>query len=96
MIARLTRLAAAALLTASLIGCAAEPAPEPKKQEDYAVVLAVAPIEICRVETASKLACTRPTSFTIRPLYRLLPVKRIRSVPKAPALMTRSVGFATV
>ena len=43
MIARLTRLACVSIITASLIGCAAEPAPEPKKQEDFAVVLAVAP-----------------------------------------------------
>lgn len=43
MIARLSRLACAALLSASLIGCSAEQAPEPKKQEDFAQVLAVAP-----------------------------------------------------
>lgn len=43
MIARLNRLACAALLSVSLIGCSAEEAPEPKKQEDFAQVLAVAP-----------------------------------------------------
>lgn len=43
MIARLSRLACVTLITASLIGCSAEEAPEPKKQDDFAQVLAVAP-----------------------------------------------------
>lgn len=43
MIARLPRLACAALICASLIGCSTEEAPEPKKQDDFAQVLAVAP-----------------------------------------------------
>ncbi|MEQ1496280.1 MAG: DUF3999 family protein [Novosphingobium sp.] len=44
MIARLSRLASLALACASLIGCSAEEAPEPKKQDDFAQVLAVAPM----------------------------------------------------
>jgi hypothetical protein len=44
MIARLTRLACVSLVCTSLIGCAAEQAPEPKKQDDFAQVLAVAPM----------------------------------------------------
>lgn len=43
MIARLVRNATLALVTAALAACTASEPPEPKKQDDYALVLAVAP-----------------------------------------------------
>lgn len=43
MISRLAHIACLSLAAASLAACSAEPVPEPKKQEDFAIVMAVAP-----------------------------------------------------